>query len=342
MEFSLEPLTLTKELILSRIPEEKIMEHYGIPIQKGLFKSPLRKDANPTCSVTRNKKGRLIMKDWSGAFSGDCFAVVMEKFQCSYYMALQIIANDFGIISRPDLNKNKPKIKYTGAKVEEHTPSNIQIQTREFNQAELNWWLSYGINKGTLKKFRVYPVDAVWINGNLFFTNIDSKPVFAYFGGIKDGIEKWRVYFTGRKKYKFISNWKANEIQGAHMVPKDGGDFIVVTKSMKDVMELYEFGIPAIAPCSENLFVTDSQYNRLKEKFKHIICFYDNDWAGKRAMVKIRNQYPDVICVMLNKNDAKDISDYRKKFGYQKTRDLIEKTKSDLYAKEGKNDRGTS
>ena len=126
------------------------------------------------------------------------------------------------------------------------------------------------------------------------------------------------------------------------MVPKDGGDFIVVTKSMKDVMELYEFGIPAIAPCSENLFVTDSQYNRLKEKFKHIICFYDNDWAGKRAMVKIRNQYPDVICVMLNKNDAKDISDYRKKFGYQKTRDLIEKTKSDLYAKEGKNDRGTS
>ena len=139
MEFSLEPINITKELILSRVSEEQIMEHYlGIPIKKGLFRSPLRNDKVPTCSFYRNSRGRLIMKDFSGAFSGDCFAVVVEKFQCSYYMALQIIANDFGIIRRKDLTKHRPKIEYSGIKFEEAEPTDIQIQTRQFNEKELN------------------------------------------------------------------------------------------------------------------------------------------------------------------------------------------------------------
>ena len=46
-------------------------------------------------------------------------------------------------------------------------------------------------------------------------------------------------------------------IQGMHMIPKSG-EFLVITKSMKDVMLCYELGIPAIAPNSENLFITDS------------------------------------------------------------------------------------
>jgi len=35
-------------------------------------------------------------------------------------------------------------------------------------------------------------------------------------------------------------------------------------------MILYEYGIPAIAPISENLFMTKKQYEKLKEKFKNI------------------------------------------------------------------------
>ena len=53
------------------------------------------------------------------------------------------------------------------------------------------------------------------------------------------------------------------------MLPKTG-DSVVITKSLKDVMCLYEYGISAIAPCSENMFLTDSQYEKLKNRFKHI------------------------------------------------------------------------
>lgn len=38
--------------------------------------------------------------------------------------------------------------------------------------------------------------------------------------------------------------------------------------------------IPAIAPISENCFLTEAQYAKLKSKFNKIILFYDNDLAG--------------------------------------------------------------
>jgi len=319
---------LTKEFILSKVSEETIFEHYGVPIKKGLFCSKLRQDNKPTVGLYRNKRGRLIIKDFGSDFSGDCFAYVMALFNVSYYMALQIIANDFGIISRPDLKINKPKIIPTGTKFEEQKSAIIQVQTREFKQYELDWWGRYGISHSTLTKFRVYPIDSVWLNGNLFYTNISEQPVFGYYGGIKEDIEQWRIYWPKRTEGRFISNWKATYIQGAHMLPINGGDYLVVTKSLKDVMCLYEFGIPAIAPCSENLFLTDAQYNRVKNKFKNIYLLYDNDLPGVRATNKIHKQHPELKCLLLSREDAKDFSDYRKRFGYAKTLELVNKAKS--------------
>ena len=318
---------LTKEAILQKVSEESIFEHYGVPIKKGLFCSKLRQDHKPTVGLYRNKRGRLIMKDFGSDFSGDCFAYVMALFNVSYYMALQIVANDFGLINRTDLKLNKAKIQPTGTKFEEQKSAVIQIQTREFKQLELDWWARYGITKNTLEKFRVYPVDAVWLNGNLFYTNTADQPVFGYYGGIKDDTELWRIYWPKRTVVRFISNWKATYIQGAWMLPKTGGDFLVITKSLKDVMALYEFGIPAIAPCSENLFLTEAQYNKVKSKFKHIYLLYDLDLPGIRAAKKIKNDFPDIRVLLTPWGSAKDFSDYRKKFGYKQTLELINKAK---------------
>lgn len=135
--YSLEPINITKELILSKVSEEQIFEHYGVPIKKGLFCSTLRRDKNPTVALYRNKSNRLMMKDFGDGSCLDCFGLVEVKFGVSYYMALQIIANDFGIISRQDLSKNKPKIKYTGTKIEETTQARIQVEIREFDEEDL-------------------------------------------------------------------------------------------------------------------------------------------------------------------------------------------------------------
>lgn len=53
-------------------------------------------------------------------------------------------------------------------------------------------------------------------------------------------------------------------------MPKNG-DLLIIQKSMKDVMCLYELGITAIAPNSENLFLSDKQLEAVKNRFKRII-----------------------------------------------------------------------
>ena len=307
------------------------MEHYlGIPVKKGLFKSPLRVDSRPTCAFYRNKKGTIIFKDFRGDFSGDCVSVVMYKFGCSFYKALQIIANDFGIISRKDLTINPSKIKkHSETKFEDKGNAIIQVELKDWNRFELDWWQSFGISQETLKKFRVYSCKNVFLNGEIFHLYKENQLVFGYFGGIKDDIEQWRIYYPGNRKYKFISNWKQIQLQGAKQLPRNGGEYLVITKSLKDVMTIYECSnLPAIAPISENCFITDSQYQRLKAKFKKIVLFYDSDIAGISSMNKIRKKYPDLFIIFIpRKYHCKDISDFYKKYGLDKTINLINTAK---------------
>ena len=330
MDITFEPINLTKELILSRVSEERILSHYlGLPIKKGLYRNPLRNDQHITAAFFKSKtNGRIMFKDFATGYCGDFVSIVMTKFDCSYYKALQIIANDFGIIKRQDLPKNKCLKKWDEEKFEDTGGAIIQVEVKNFTENDLQWWAKYGISQSTLKKFRVYSCKNVFLNGNLFFMVSDNQHVYGYYGGIKNDIEQWRVYFPGKKKYKFISNWKSIQIQGASQLNKQGGDILVITKSLKDVMTLYEYRIQAIAPCSENEFVTDAQYQKLKAKYKHIFLLYDNDRPGMRASLKIRKQYPDLNILLIPKiSGCKDFSDYRKTYGDKKTQQLIQQAK---------------
>ena len=43
---------ITKKYLLERQTQETYLEYYlGIPVKKGLFKSPLRNDNSPTCFI---------------------------------------------------------------------------------------------------------------------------------------------------------------------------------------------------------------------------------------------------------------------------------------------------
>ena len=95
------------------------MTYYlGVPVQKGLFKSPLRNDNHVTCSFFRGKSGNLYFKDFA---DGKCLTfegVVMEKYNCTYHEALRIIAKDFGLTSDAPVKKQVIKVqpKFEGDK----------------------------------------------------------------------------------------------------------------------------------------------------------------------------------------------------------------------------------
>lgn len=332
MEFVLEPLTITKELILNRVSEETLMEHYlGVPVRKGLVISPLRKDTRPTASFYRSKtSGRLIFKDFGSNFSGDFVSVVMCKFNCSYGKALQIIANDFGIIRSKNLVINKPLIEYSNTKFEDTSECVIQVEIKEFDQYELDWWARYGITLDILKKFHVYSCKNVFLNGNLFHVYRPNQLVFGYYGGIRGGLERWKVYYPRNKKYRFIGNWKSIYIQGYNNIPENG-EWLCITKSLKDCLTLYSLGIPAIAPNSETCYLTDSQHKKVIERFTKVAILYDNDYTGICRMNHFRKEHPELYPCWINRLfGAKDISDFYKKYGRDRTITLIEDAKEKI------------
>lgn len=323
MQIDFQSDKITKELILSKVSEETLMEHYlGLPVKKGIFRSPLRHDNNPTCSFSKDRNGRLVLHDFSGDFHGDAFEVVKRLYHVPYYEALEIIANDFGIIDNPSYQKHEKKIEYSNVIFEDSGVNNIQIEVKDFSKAELAWWKSFGISKETLTKYDVYSCKNVFLNGYYLTSSSESDYIFAYYRGTVDGIDYFRVYFPNRVKYRFLSNWSHTMIQGVKQLPKSG-DYLIITKSMKDVMVLHEFGIPSIAPNSETMFLTDKQYEIVKSRFKNIFLFYDNDLAGISNMNKIKSKFKDIKCIWIPRKFSKDISDFYKKYGKHNTEKLI-------------------
>lgn len=319
---------ITKDLILSKFSEEQIMEYYlNIPVKKGLFRSPLRKDRQPTCSFYRNNSGTLIFKDFATGQHLNVFDVVQNIFKCNYFEALRIIANDLNIVNDKTLHKNHGKINLNPIRVKDKEVSKIQIEVQDFTDNELKWWGKYGITLDILKKFNVYSCKHVFLNSNLFATSQQHCPIFGYYGGKiqdnKEKIELWRCYFPKRKNYRFITNWPSKKIQGFNQLPKKG-KLLVITKSMKDCMCLYSCGISACAPNSENLFISDKVLEDLKQRFRYIVVLYDNDKPGQYNMAKIRKAHPELIYTFIPKEyGSKDISDFYKDHGRKETINLI-------------------
>ena len=325
MNFSVPELEpkITKEFLLSKNSEETYMSTYlGIPISKTLVRNPLRNDHKPTASFHRNSSGELIFHDFGTGFHENFIGVVMAKYQLSYVKALSQIAKDFGYIEG---EKASIKIKISDVVIQEKHETCIQIAPREFTDKELRWWESFGISKSTLKKYKIFACKDVFLNGNYFGSSSDYNPMYGYYCGKKNGNELWRIYMPKRQTFRFLSNTPKSLIQGAKQLPNEG-NLLVITKSMKDCAALHELGIPAIAPCSEVLFVSKSQLQALKKRFKNIIVFYDNDLPGIDGMCRIKKLYPELKFFWIpRKYGAKDISDFIKKYGLEETKRYVEK-----------------
>lgn len=319
MDFSFQP-EITKDLLLKYNNEETYMSYYlGIPIKKGLFISPLRVDHKPTCSFFKGRQ--LYFKDFA---TGECLSfenVVMKKFGCNYYEALVIIAKDFGIIKNHNY-KTAKIIKQETFKKDKKTI--IQIEAKSFTNDELKWWEQFGVNKSVLIKYRVYSCKTVFLNGKIESVYDPKCPSYGYyFGNSEDGRELWKIYYPFRKTFRFLGNIKTTTIQGYTQLPKKS-KLLVITKSLKDVMVLYNLGIAAIAPQSETQFIEDQVLEDLRKRFKHIVLVFDNDQTGVEFTNKIKHKYSWITPMIIPRRyKAKDISDFYKMYGKDKTITLI-------------------
>ena len=318
--FTFEP-KITKEFLLSKNNEETYMTYYlGAPVTKGLFVSPLRDDKHKTCSYFRGKSGTLYFKDFATGQCLDFVNVVMTKYSCNYHEAIRIIAKDFGYTTSAPIKTSAIKIQ---PKFEGNKQTFIRVEVKDFTEAELKWWNSFGITKEILNKFKVYSCKTVFLNNYIYAQSAQHSPIYGYYFGKKENIEQWRIYMPKRKEFRFIGNVSTKTIQGYKQLPKKG-KVVVITKSMKDVLCLYSLGISAIAPNSETQFVSEKVLEELKQRFEYIALLYDNDLTGVKFTNKLRKQYPELIVTLIPRSTgAKDISDYYRLHGRSKALELI-------------------
>jgi len=326
------PITpLTKNNLLDRIDERKVFKYY-----LGLDKldlrckyiNPLRRDTHPGCSFFNGSYGvykdRLIFHDFALSRSYDCFDIVMEKFNLSFYKALEKINKDFkiGLNTSEPVQKIKKDSKSEKASFGTKGKKLIQVQKKEFSDSELEYWKSFGISSETLKKYNVISVDKVYVDKEFRMRSTKKNPIFAYILSPTS----IKIYRPLDKKQKWMTNQDPTTYQGMSQTPFMG-DLIFITSSLKDVMVLHELGYAAIAPNSEKV---PDQYtvNMLKSQFKEVIVFYDSDGGftkkegkGKYIAGKTSSKYNMPFIYLDSK--YKDISDYYKAYGKTKTKNKL-------------------
>jgi len=322
---------VNKENILSLINSYDIFKKYivGFVSVGKAFKSELRADKSPTCVVFKGNTD-LLYKDYAIQGALNCFGYVMQRYNCTYFQALEIIKRDFAL----DLVSALTTFEYTPTastvyKVDiskiEMSPADIKVRVRKWNHFDKAFWnTQYELTVTELEIGKVYPLDAFWLNSMYF--KADST-AYGYYQGVRDGRELWKIYQPYNSKAKFFTNIGPDDYQGFNLLPETG-DKIIITKSYKDVLVLKKLGIPAINPPSESSNIKQEFYDYLLTRFKEVVLLFDNDEPGIRAAIKLKSLVGIPFFVL--PQDTKDCADFVKKYNYSVLKNYIDKCWQDI------------
>lgn len=292
-------VSVTLDYILSKVTEHDIYSAYIGNFKIGMiYNSPFRKDKNPSfgCFYSRTSK-QLMFKDHG---TGDCGNVIkfvsLYTGLTNYSDILNNIVSKLKITENTQLDSSKQYIP--------STETVIGVVRQEFTETDINYWQQFNIQVSTLKKFGVSSIKYYLCNGIVKSIYKTDNPMYAY-----KVYNNFKIYKPLADRYtKWRNNLSEYDIQGFKQLPKTG-DILIITKSMKDVMCLYEMGIAAISPSSESTFIPDKVLEQLKKRFKRIIILFDRDNAGVRYLRKMSLKTGLEGLLVHKKYKAKDISD---------------------------------
>lgn len=317
----------TVQELLDRVKEEDIYEKYFSKVILGRkFPSVFRNENTPSMEFFIGNRGNILINDFgSTKKSYDAIGFVAELFKVSYQEAINKIAKDFGITRNTE---SKGYLNTIYNRCSEKPALIIEVKYRNWNRNDKNYWFGkYGIHSSTLEKFQIRPITHFWINGSRNVAE-DNSYCYHYFKDI-DGRWLLRIYqpLTTNPFNKWFGNTGSKQIiQGEGVLPKEGA-LLLITKSLKDVCQLYEYNINAIAPITETSFPNELYLLKQRKRFKKIVIFYDNDEQGTESALKFSKIHNLPIIVLdkslLINHNVKDITDFVEKFGFNEGREMM-------------------
>lgn len=308
------PITL--DYILSKVTEYDIYARYLGQFKVGfIYNSPFRKDKNPSFGIFRSRKtSKLLFKDHGNGECGDVIKFVeLYTGITNYNDLLNQIVKDMRITNKTVLKSTK--------ELDKSDETVIGVVRQDWTEVDKQYWSQFGISLKTLKKYNVSSIKYYLCDGVVKGVYKENNPMYAY-----KVYDRFKIYRPLADKYtKWRNNLTPYDIQGYEQLPKKG-DLLIITKSMKDVMCLYEMGYTAISPASESTFLTPDVIDALKLRFKRILICFDRDISGVKNMRKISLKTGLNGFLIHKKWKAKDISDAVKLNGFEVIKNWLKET----------------
>ena len=307
---------ITLDWILSKVNVYDIYSHYIGEFKVGhIYKSPFRKDRNPSFGIFYSKtKNTLLFKDHG---TGECGDVIKFISLFTGITAYEDIL--YNIVEKLNIKPNT-KLDSSRAYIPEESTV-IGVVRQNFTQIDIDYWNKFNISLQTLKKYKVDSIKYYLCNGIVKGIYKEDNPMYAY--RIFNAFKIYRP--LADKHAKWRTNTSQYDVQGYEQLPKKG-DLLVITKSLKDIMVLHEMGIDAIAPSSESSFIPDTVLNDVLKRFKRVLVLFDRDATGMQQSRKISLK-TGLHAFFINKRfKAKDISDAIKQNGFETIKKWIYET----------------
>ena len=309
-------MSFSKEDLLAKVTSYDILNHYLQPYHNSgrllaakNISNPFQAEKQETPSFNifpTMGTGEWRYKDFATGDDGSCFDLVMKLFNLSFPEALQKINSDLTLL----LDATQEPIKSNRQLAQEVTK--FEIKRKQFNDAEKGFWLKFGIDEQTLKRFNVSSLEEFSTTskiGNPYTTKSSfDKFIFAYesdnwvklYKPLDE--KKYKFQYLGTKAQGFIFGWKQLPVSG---------ELLIITGGEKDVMTLAAKGFNAITLNSETATLPKSIVDELKLRFKTILVLYDNDETGLKQsnILAVAHGLHRLVLPTLQ-NNGKDISDY--------------------------------
>lgn len=288
------------------------------------FLSPLRNERRPSACIFKSSKGNLLFSDLGTGYTCNAFTFALKELKRYYpnksYNDYLNLLNE--VLEKQSVNYVPPPVTIKSYKF---TPliKSEGIYVERFYK----YWERLNVSKALLEKAPVKPIegfvrisyendieryrkmflftddeelyipgqDVKYIQvplGMVFFSNNQSKRIYM-------------PYTEGNKHFK-ETEFNYFSIEGEH-------DTIVIAKSPKDVLTIVgNLEVPAICSRTEVSVLSQEILTRLKQTYKNVYLWLDNDVAGMNTRAK----YEGVVDISFPAEaDVKDPSDFVLKYG---------------------------
>ena len=185
--------------------------------------------------------------------------------------------------------------------------------------AQLEYYKRFHIKASTLDQYNVMQATELKYNGILWHksTPEDFMNLFMF-------SEEYHCWHLNRpyaeinkgvvnKNKKHRPNNMFEVIMGCSQLPKNG-NLCLITKAYKEVMLLSQEIAPAVCKYAERIIMNDQEITVLKNRFKYLVNWGDNDSTGHEVakIYKERYNIPSIFTP-----NEKDPTDFAEKYGLQ-------------------------